>query len=438
VGEWQVDGLTGEIVRHGKWERLEPRTMAMLLLFARHPGAVLTRDEILEQIWPKLVVGEDALARALFKLRKALGDDAKSPAYIETLPKRGYRLIATVQTISVPLGAVDYSTERTAIAAALDSTATASPVQAWNWRWFALASVLLVGLTLMLLLVRRESNIATVNATAEPEEQRAQDFYGAYSRAENEAAVALYERILAGDSERVAALAGLASALTQRVLRWPQAQGRTLHFTDLTSALKAGHLRTPYAREVLARARLLAQHAVQIEPENALARRSLGLVVSAQGELDAALVQYDAAIAVDADAWGALINRGEVLSLLGRPADSVDSWMAAFAVMTRRYQQDRMQIQPWYAELAVLIGQRLEGLDRSVESESWYRRALAHTPLHAAATVAQASLLQRSGQLSEARRLCLELNERIGAGAGCEQILAAQATKDAPAGNERP
>ena len=336
VGEWQVDGLTGEIVRQGKWERLEPRTMAMLLLFARHPGAVLTRDEILEQIWPKLVVGEDALARALFKLRKALGDDAKSPAYIETLPKRGYRLIATVQTISVPLGAVDYSTERTAIAAALDSTATASPVQAWNWRWFALASVLLVGLTLMLLLVRRESNIATVNATAEPEEQRAQDFYGAYSRAENEAAVALYERILAGDSERVAALAGLASALTQRVLRWPQAQGRTLHFTDLTSALKAGHLRTPYAREVLARARLLAQHAVQIEPENALARRSLGLVVSAQGELDAALVQYDAAIAVDADAWGALINRGEVLSLLGRPADSVDSWMAAFAVMTRR------------------------------------------------------------------------------------------------------
>ena len=62
---------------------------------ARHPGQVASRDELL-RVWPG-VVGDDALTQTILKLRKALGDEARHPRYIETISKRGYRLIAAVR-----------------------------------------------------------------------------------------------------------------------------------------------------------------------------------------------------------------------------------------------------------------------------------------------------------------------------------------------------
>ena len=428
IGDWRVDARTGEIARLDQRERLEPRTMALLMLFARHPGAVLTREYLLAQVWPDVIVGEDALARSLFKLRKALGDDAKAPVHIETLPKRGYRLIASVQAAPSAIYA----------SAQVDSPADALPsskrtVGTTRWRGVLTATAVSLSVSALVVFWR---DAPPKNAPTEVLEQRAVDFYGNYSRADNEAAIALYERILAADADRVSALAGLASALTQRVMRWPQVPEsapksapdsepvQQPSYTNLSDALRAGHMQSAQAQKVLARAKLLAERALALEPKHTLALRSLGLVLSAQGQLVAALSQYDTALAVDADAWGVLINRSEVLSLLGRETAALDSLVAAFAAMTRRYQADRMQIQPWYAELAVLIGQRLEAQDRSIESEAWYRRALTHTPLHAQATGALAKLLRKSGREPESRALCQELLERIGENPDCARLLA--------------
>lgn len=104
VGDFHVDPAHNELVRGGQAVRLEPRVMEVLAYLADRPGRAVSRDELLAAVWPGLVVGDDALTQAIIKLRKALGDDAHRPAYIETISKRGYRLIAAVDGIPEPAG----------------------------------------------------------------------------------------------------------------------------------------------------------------------------------------------------------------------------------------------------------------------------------------------------------------------------------------------
>lgn len=100
VGPWRIDARTGEL-RHGSESlRVEPKVAEVLVYLAQRPGQVVSRDELLSAVWPRVVVGDDALTQTVIKLRKALGDDPRRPTYIETLAKRGYRLIAPVAHVS--------------------------------------------------------------------------------------------------------------------------------------------------------------------------------------------------------------------------------------------------------------------------------------------------------------------------------------------------
>jgi len=85
IGEWQVDPATNRLSREGETLHLEPKAMAVLLLLARRAGEVISREELLATVWSGSVVGDDTLTQAVIKLRKALGDDTRSPRYIETI-----------------------------------------------------------------------------------------------------------------------------------------------------------------------------------------------------------------------------------------------------------------------------------------------------------------------------------------------------------------
>lgn len=105
VGPWRVHADTGELQREGpppESLRVEPRVAEVLVYLAQRAGQVVSREDLLSAVWPAVVVGDDALTQAVIKLRKALGDDARRPAYIETLAKRGYRLIAPVSLLDPP------------------------------------------------------------------------------------------------------------------------------------------------------------------------------------------------------------------------------------------------------------------------------------------------------------------------------------------------
>ena len=94
VGGWSVLPDRNLIRQAGATVHLEPRVMDLLVYLAERPDEVLSTEQIINDVWPHAYVTDGALLTALSALRKALGDDPKRSTYIETIPKRGYRLIA--------------------------------------------------------------------------------------------------------------------------------------------------------------------------------------------------------------------------------------------------------------------------------------------------------------------------------------------------------
>ncbi|HEY2176990.1 MAG TPA: winged helix-turn-helix domain-containing protein, partial [Caulobacteraceae bacterium] len=92
-GAWRVDPARGVLMADtGEESRLEPRLMDLLVLFAGSGGRVLGKEEIIEAVWEGRAIGDDTLAAAVSRLRRALGETADR-RYIETSPKRGYRAV---------------------------------------------------------------------------------------------------------------------------------------------------------------------------------------------------------------------------------------------------------------------------------------------------------------------------------------------------------
>jgi len=84
------------LIKRSRQKRIEPKVMSLLILLASKNGDVVTRAEILETLWPKMIVGDEVISQLIYTLRNALSDDAKNPKYIETIPKKGYRFIAKI------------------------------------------------------------------------------------------------------------------------------------------------------------------------------------------------------------------------------------------------------------------------------------------------------------------------------------------------------
>ena len=99
IGGWTVEPALNRISDAGTIVQLEPKSMSVLMLLADRPGHVVSREALLEAAWPGLVVGDDSLTQVILKLRKALGDAPQRPAYIETIAKRGYRIVARVRPL---------------------------------------------------------------------------------------------------------------------------------------------------------------------------------------------------------------------------------------------------------------------------------------------------------------------------------------------------
>jgi tetratricopeptide (TPR) repeat protein len=83
-------------MRHesGDERRVEPRVMDLLVALARRPGKVVGREILIAEIWGETHVASDGLFRHVSELRRLLGDHARAPRYVQTIPKRGYRLVA--------------------------------------------------------------------------------------------------------------------------------------------------------------------------------------------------------------------------------------------------------------------------------------------------------------------------------------------------------
>ncbi len=96
VGPWLVAPSLNSISCKGTTVRLEPKVMEVLICLARHAGETLPKETLFQTVWPDTFVTDDVLTHSISELRRAFKDDAREPLIIQTIPKRGYRLVAPV------------------------------------------------------------------------------------------------------------------------------------------------------------------------------------------------------------------------------------------------------------------------------------------------------------------------------------------------------
>jgi TolB-like protein/DNA-binding winged helix-turn-helix (wHTH) protein/Tfp pilus assembly protein PilF len=100
VGSWRVEPSRNTITRNGTTAQIEPRVMEVLVCLARHSGETLPKERLLQEVWPGTFVSDDALKRCIVELRRVFEDDARDPQVIQTVAKRGYRLVARVEPLN--------------------------------------------------------------------------------------------------------------------------------------------------------------------------------------------------------------------------------------------------------------------------------------------------------------------------------------------------
>ena len=165
IDGWTFNQSLCRLQKHHNTVKLEPRVGQLLNYLCHHANVALARETLMEQVWPGMIVGDEALNNTVNKLRKAFNDDRQNPRVIETLPKIGYRLIASVEA----LDATDNSSNKI--------TAIQQKLPAIN-RVVILGVVALISVSIYWLWVDRNNSVADVisaaNKSVLPVDQNAQ------------------------------------------------------------------------------------------------------------------------------------------------------------------------------------------------------------------------------------------------------------------------
>src|SRR5262245_32152148 len=97
-GAFQIDPRTWSLTNAGRTVDLSPRLVEILAYLAARAGTIVTKDELLDRFWPDVHIAENTLTRAIADIRKAIGDSPEHPKYVQTLARRGYRFVPSVDT----------------------------------------------------------------------------------------------------------------------------------------------------------------------------------------------------------------------------------------------------------------------------------------------------------------------------------------------------
>jgi TolB-like protein/DNA-binding winged helix-turn-helix (wHTH) protein len=98
LGEWRAEPSLNELSCHDRRLRVEPKVMDVLLCLASQPGEVVSKETLIQTVWQDRFVTDEVITTTIWELRRALGDEAKNPRFIQTIPRKGYRLIAPIRT----------------------------------------------------------------------------------------------------------------------------------------------------------------------------------------------------------------------------------------------------------------------------------------------------------------------------------------------------
>jgi DNA-binding winged helix-turn-helix (wHTH) protein/tetratricopeptide (TPR) repeat protein len=315
-GPFHLDLRSGQLRRAGVPVKLQPQPARLLSMLVSRPGELVTREEIRNQLWDAdtFVDFDQSVNFCVRQIRSALRDDADLPCYLETVPRRGYRFIAPVQ-----------SPEPAATSTGVRETA-AVPRQRIS-RWMSIAAVVLLGSLAVLTfrsVVRGAWNQSTsVSSPAAAGIRRAVDphareqlllgrfFLNRATRHDVTKAIELFDAAIAADPEYAAAYAALADA-----------------YNSLGSVFVAGA--SPANTRLLAlRA---ATRAAQLDPDLAEAYAASGYVALHLLDWAQAATALKQALRLNPDYAAAHGTYASYLVARGRPAEAVEEARRAVAL----------------------------------------------------------------------------------------------------------
>ena len=368
IGDWTAIPARNALVRAGTEVRLEPRLMdALVVLVERAPHPV-SRQELIDGVWQRQFVSDDTLAVTISALRRALGDDARQPRYIETVSRRGYRLIARIERHDPTNG--------------IGNAASGPAVR----RRIAPRRVLLAGAVAIALVVSAaaawRSGLTYRPHTPAPE---AYDAYLTGRRFLDQRSISGWQQALDNfrraavlDDRYPAAHAGVADAYTamsdfgvaspaemrplamraarraldldDRSAEAHEAMGRALFLFDWNFA-RAGQslqrsiaLDSAYmpawqalawlhsARGEHAAAIVAARRALQLDPVNEARYLELAYVLGLAGRAREANVEVERAIRIEPSSWLPYITRGWLFEIVNAPDSAFASYRRAWEV----------------------------------------------------------------------------------------------------------
>jgi DNA-binding winged helix-turn-helix (wHTH) protein/Tfp pilus assembly protein PilF len=315
--DWTFRSQPRELLRQGRRVRLQDQPLQVLEELLLRPGELVTREHLIGRLWPKRIVEFDAaLNAAVRRLRAALGDEAETPRYIETVPRQGYRFIGALQNLDVAARretgvrseiGEHAAGERPPPAAELGHAQPGNRERQMRAALIALAAAIIVGSIAVLGLWRssdRAAGDAETSQAAEPL-QRARFFAqrrapGDFARARQQ-----YEQALSIDPSSARAWAGLAS----------------VHWLEAAEGLQPREVSLPKVRDA-------AQRALTLDPQLAEAHLRMALYLMATGQRERAMVHKRKAAALEP-------NDPLLLGLLASHAAGDGRWDEAIILQRR-------------------------------------------------------------------------------------------------------
>lgn len=147
-GPFRVDPEKETLLRSGEIVPLTPKTFQILLVLVRHNQTVVTKDDLMKEVWPDTFVEEANLSRNIFMLRKALGESPQDRRYILTVPGRGYRLAEDVHLVPA---------QDVKIVAATHSKVQIQIAETKSWGWIAVAVIVIAMVSAGVFRLRKHS-----------------------------------------------------------------------------------------------------------------------------------------------------------------------------------------------------------------------------------------------------------------------------------------
>ena len=374
IGAWRIDPIEGRVSCGERITRLEPKVMQVLLCLAEQNGQIADKQLMQEKVWDGRIVSDEAIHRCISKLRRAFDDSPVAPRYIETAPKRGYRLLQLPQMAS----------EKNAPAAASAAPWTIGSVPAGifarrgkaHYALLAAAALMSIGVLFGVYAAASKFGGADTERFASSSDleqsmlNRAAELFKQRNPQSNDRAIAVLKSVV---SEHPLAATGyyeLANAYAQKYASW------TRDLNDISEALTA------------------AARAVQLDDTNPNAQKALGVARSFMGDYEGALDAFEKSLALQPNQWAVQTHMGSVYYKLQ------DYEIA------ENYFKRALSAAPTNLYLYKKLGAVNMKMHRLSEAEHWYHKMLAAQPLDDYASARLTEIALQRGETEKAKWQC--------------------------------